>query len=199
VYWSDFVAVLLVLAAAFSYLNYRVFRLPTTVGVMVIALVGSLAAVVAGLIFPAVEQHAAAFVRQLDFDQTVLHGALGFLLFAGALYIDLADLSRHRAVIAILATVGVVVSTVLVGGLSLGLLTVLGVPVSPIYCLLFGALISPTDPIAVLALLKHIGAPKSVEVTIAGESLFNDGVGVVIFQPSAGRRSASSSATWLIG
>ncbi len=181
VYLSDFAAVLLVLAAAFSYVNYRMLRLPTTVGVMVVALVASLAAVVVGLVFPIVEQHAAAFVRQFDFDRAVLHGALGFLLFAGALRVDLADLSRQRAVVSVLATVGVVLSTLIVGTLSWVLLALLGIPQSPIYCLLFGALISPTDPIAVLALLKHMGAPKSLEVTIAGESLFNDGVGVVVF------------------
>jgi CPA1 family monovalent cation:H+ antiporter len=177
----DFVAVLLVLAAAFSYLNYRVLRLPTTVGVMVISLVASLAAVVVGLIFPSVEAQAAGFVRQIDFDRAVLQGALGFLLFAGALHIDLADLFRQRAVIGILATVGVILSTLIVGCLSWGLLLLLGLEVSIMYCFLFGALISPTDPIAVLALLRHMGAPRSVEVTIAGESLFNDGVGVVVF------------------
>src|SRR5262249_10885674 len=108
-------------------------------------------------------------------------GMLGFLLFAGALHVELGDLLRQKATITILATVGVAVSTIIVAGLTWVLLTVLNTPVSPIYCLLFGALISPTDPIAVLALLKQLGAPKRLEVIIAGESLFNDGVGVVFF------------------
>jgi CPA1 family monovalent cation:H+ antiporter len=180
-YLSDFVAVLLVLAAGFSYLNHRLLRLPTTVGLMAGTLLASLAVVACGLIFPAVEQQAAAFVRQIDFNQAVLQGMLGFLLFAGALHIDLSDLARQRMTVTVLATVGVALSTVLVGGLTWFLLVLMGVPVSLIYCLLFGALISPTDPIAVLALLKQLQAPKSLEVTIAGESLFNDGIGVVLF------------------
>src|SRR6516162_3329447 len=106
---------------------------------------------------------------------------LGFLLFAGALHIDLGDLAQQKVVIAVLATVGVVLSTLLVGGLTWGLLALLGIPMSPLYCLLFGALISPTDPIAVLALLKQVGSPRSLQITTAGESLFNDGIGVVVF------------------
>ncbi len=178
---TDFVAVLLVLAAGFSYLNHRLLRLPTTVGLTALTLVASLAAVAAGLVFPAVEQRAAAFVRQIDFDRAVLGGLLGFLLFAGALRINLGDLARVGVTVAVLATAGVVLSALLVAGLTAGLFAAAGVPVRPVYCLLFGALISPTDPVAVLALLKRLGAPRSLEVTIAGESLFNDGVGVVLF------------------
>ena len=177
----DFVAVLLVLAAGFSYLNHRLLRLPTTIGLMALTLLASLAAVATGLFFPTVEQHAAQFVHEIDFNRAVLDGMLGFLLFAGALQIDLGDLARQKLVIAVLATVGVLLSTLIVGGLSLGLLTLAGISARPIYCLLFGALISPTDPIAVLGLLRRMGAPKPLEVTVAGESLFNDGVGVVLF------------------
>jgi CPA1 family monovalent cation:H+ antiporter len=110
-----------------------------------------------------------------------MQGMLGFLLFAGALHIELGDLASQKAAIAVLATLGVVLSTVIVGGLAWCLLAVLGVEMRLIYCLLFGALISPTDPIAVLALLRQAGVPRSLEVTITGESLFNDGVGVVLF------------------
>lgn len=177
----DFVAVLLVLAAGFSYLNHRLLRLPTTIGLMALTLLASLAAVAAGVVFPAVEQRAAEFVRQIRFDRAVLDGMLGFLLFAGALHVNLGDLARQKAAVAVLATAGVVVSTLLVGGLTFALLTAAGLPAKPVYCLLFGALISPTDPIAVLALFKKIGAPKPLEVVVAGESLFNDGVGVVLF------------------
>jgi CPA1 family monovalent cation:H+ antiporter len=180
-YPSDFVAVLLVLAAGFSYVNYRLLRLPTTVGLMVLTLAASLAAVALGPVFPAAERQAADFVRRIDFGQAVLHGMLGFLLFAGALHVNLGDLARQKAMVAALATAGVLLSTVLVGGLLWGLLALLGTPLGLVHCLLFGALISPTDPIAVLALLKGIGAPKPLELTIAGESLFNDGVGVALF------------------
>jgi CPA1 family monovalent cation:H+ antiporter len=177
----DFVAILLVLAAAFSYLNRRLLRLPTTIGLMALTLLASLGAVAAGRFYPSVEQRAADFVGHIDFNQTVLQGMLGFLLFAGALHINLDDLIRERVAVIVLATVGVVVSTLLVGGMTWGLLALVGIRMSPIYCLLFGALISPTDPIAVLSLLKRLGAPKPLEVTIAGESLFNDGVGLVLF------------------
>ena len=177
----DLLAVLLVLAGGLGYLNHRLLRLPPTVGLMALTLAASLAAVAAGEVFPALEDQAAAFVRRIDFGQAVLKGMLGFLLFAGALHLDLGDLSREKAAIAALATVGVAVSTLLVGGLAWCLLALLGIPLPPTSCLLFGALISPTDPVAVLALLKRVGAPRPLEATIAGESLFNDGVGVVAF------------------
>ena len=177
----DLLAVLLVLAGGLGYLNHRLLRLPPTVGLMALTLAASLAAVAAGEVFPALEDQAAAFVRRIDFGQAVLKGMLGFLLFAGALHLDLGDLSREKAAIAALATVGVAVSTLLVGGLAWCLLALLGIPMPPTSCLLFGALISPTDPVAVLALLKRVGAPRPLEATIAGESLFNDGVGVVAF------------------
>jgi CPA1 family monovalent cation:H+ antiporter len=177
----DLMAVLLVLAAVLGYLNHRLLRLPTTVGLMALTLLASLAVVAAGLVFPALERHAATFVHRIDFNQTVLQGLLGFLLFAGALHIDLNDLARQKVVITLLATLGVVLSTLIVGVLTWCLLAVLGITIPPVWCLLFGALISPTDPIAVLSLLRQVGAPKPLEVTIAGESLFNDGVGVVVF------------------
>ena len=175
----DLLAVLLVLAGGLGYLNHRLLRLPPTIGLMALTLAASLAAVAAGEVFPALEDHAAAFVRRIDFGQAVLKTMLGFLLFAGALHLDLGDLSREKAAIAALATVGVAVSTLLVGGLAWCLLALLGIPMPPTSCLLFGALISPTDPVAVLALLKRVGAPRPLEATIAGESLFNDGVGGV--------------------
>ena len=177
----DFIAILLVLAALFSYLNLRLLRLPTTVGLMALTLLASLAIVTAGWFIPSIEHQATAFVRRIDFNQAVLHGMLGFLLFAGSLPVDLGNLARHKMVIAVLSTVGVVLSTVIVGCLTWWMVALVGLPLRPIWCFLFGALISPTDPIAVLALLKQIGVSRSLEVTIAGESLFNDGVGVVVF------------------
>jgi monovalent cation:H+ antiporter, CPA1 family len=177
----DIIAVLLTLAALFSYINHRWFRLPTTIGLMVISLLFSLALIGLGFFVPAIEQRADAIIVSIDFNETLMHGMLGFLLFAGALHINLKDLASQRWMIATLASVGVLVSTFLIAGMAWGVLLLVGVEMRFIYCLLFGALISPTDPIAVLAILKQAGAPKSLETKIAGESLFNDGVGVVIF------------------
>jgi CPA1 family monovalent cation:H+ antiporter len=117
----------------------------------------------------------------IDFDRTLLHGFLGFLLFAGALHVNLDDLRKDGLVIGLLATVGVLLSTAMVGGLTWLVLHALALPLSPLSCLLFGALISPTDPIAVLGMLKSLDAPRTLETRIAGESLFNDGVAVVVF------------------
>ncbi len=175
------VAVLLVLSAGFSYLNYRLLKLPTTIGLMALTLLSSMILVAVGQVVPGIERQAGAFVRQLDLNEALLHGMLGFLLFAGALHIDLNDLARRKLGITILATFGVLLSTAAVGGMTWCMLSVLGIEMRLIYCLLFGALISPTDPIAVLGLIKQIGVPKTLEVEIAGESLFNDGIGVVVF------------------
>ena len=128
---------------------------------MALTLLFSVLVVALGSIFPGVEHQARAIVEQFDFGQALLHGMLGFLLFAGALHVDLGDLARHRGPIAVLATVGVLLSTAIVGGLVWGMLALLGIPLRLIDCLLFGALISPTDPISVLGLLKQIGAPKT--------------------------------------
>jgi len=175
-------ALLLSLAAIFSYLNHRYIRLPTTIGLMLIALLLSLGLLGLdrlGLVFPA--EWARYVLGEIDFNLTLLHGMLSFLLFAGALHVNLDDLAQQKWVIVILASVGVLVSTFIIGGLTWWLLGILGLHIGLLYCLLFGALISPTDPIAVLGILKTAGAPKSLETKIAGESLFNDGVGVVIF------------------
>ncbi len=174
-------AVLLTLSALFSYINARYVKLPTTIGLMVIALIASLGLLLAGLLVPGIKPWAVDLLEQIDFDQTVLHGMLSFLLFAGALYVNLDDLMEQRWVIGILATVGVFMSTFIIGGLSYLVFYLLGLELRLIDCLLFGALISPTDPIAVLGILKTTQTPKSLETKIAGESLFNDGVGVVIF------------------
>ena len=179
--WFDLFAALLVLAAGLSYVNYRLLKLPTTIGLMALTLLASVAVLAVGRVAPQFRNQAQAIIKSLQFDQTLLHGMLGFLLFAGALHLDLGELTRHKIAIAVLATVGVLLSTAIVGSLSWLVLSLLGSRIQMIYCLLFGALISPTDPIAVLALLKKIGAPRALEIKIAGESLFNDGVGVVVF------------------
>ncbi|MBK1654200.1 cation:proton antiporter [Allochromatium vinosum] len=176
----DILAVLLSLAAVFSWINHRFIRLPTTIGLMLIALLLSL-----GLLIAPLDSEWHTLLKQLledvHFEDTVLHGMLGFLLFAGALHVNLHDLARHKWVIATLASASVVGATLLIalgGWLLFGLL---GLDVPFIYCLLFGALISPTDPIAVLGILKKANAPESLNTKITGESLFNDGVAVVLF------------------
>ena len=175
------IAILLVLAALFSYVNYRYIRLPASVGLIVMALVLSFFLEAMGALGFAMEAQASQLLANINFNQAVLHGMLGFLLFAGALHINLNELARQRWAVLSLATVGVILSTLLIGVLLWWLLGVVGIHLSFLYCLLFGALISPTDPIAVLSILKSINAPKSLEMQIAGESLFNDGVAVVVF------------------
>ncbi|MEZ6058179.1 MAG: sodium:proton antiporter [Planctomycetaceae bacterium] len=177
----ELIAALITLSALFSYVNVRWLKLPTTIGLMVMSLACSLCLVGLGYWIPAVELQAEKIVGSIDFNQTLMHGMLGFLLFAGALHVNLGDLTEHRWVIGTLASVGVVISTILIGCLAWGVFQLIGIEIRFLYCLLFGALISPTDPIAVLSILKQANTPKALEVKITGESLFNDGVGVVIF------------------
>jgi len=178
----DLSAVLVTLAAFFSYVNYRYIRLPTTIGLMALSLTLSLVLLFlgkAGLFF--LDDEVRQLLGHLDFYDTLMHGMLSFLLFAGALHVNFGDLLGRKWIISLLATAGVLISTLLVGGMSWFCLSLLGLNLPLLYCLLFGALISPTDPIAVLGIMKKVGAPKSLETTISGESLFNDGMGVVVF------------------
>ncbi len=177
----DILAIVISLTAGFAYLNHRFIGLPVTIGVMVIALLASLLLQIIDLVGFHVGDHAARWLSTIDFNATLLHGMLSYLLFAGALHVKLDDLHDQKWTIGTLATVGTVVSTFLVGTITWWVLGLLGVDLPFIMCLVFGALISPTDPIAVLGILKNAKAPKSLEVKITGESLFNDGVGVVIF------------------
>lgn len=175
-------AAVLTLTAGLAYVNARFLKLPSSVGLMATALVGSAALLVLDAtgaidLSPRVRE----VVAQLDFGNTLLHGMLGLLLFAGALHIDLADLGTEKSAVALLALGGTLASTAVVGVVTHAMLALLGHELRWIDALLFGALIAPTDPIAVLGMLKSAGAPRRLEVRIAGESLFNDGVGVVIF------------------
>ena len=157
------VASLVTLAALFSYLNYRYVRLPSTIGVMAIALLLSLLLVAfseLGGVGDPLKQQAAAPLHALDFNTLLLDGILPFLLFAGALHINLSELGQQKWAITLLATVGTAVSTAIVGVLTWFVLRWMGLELRPIDCLLFGALISPTDPIAVLAILKTASAPR---------------------------------------
>ncbi|HEB58256.1 MAG TPA: sodium:proton antiporter [Gammaproteobacteria bacterium] len=190
----DTIAVLISLAALFSYLNARFIRLPTTIGLMIIALLLSLTMIAMGKLgWSGLRDHAEVFLRGIDFHETLMQGMLSFLLFAGALHVNLADLRQQKWVIGLLASLGVLISTFLVGTLTWWVLMALGSPLPYIYCLVFGALISPTDPIAVLGILKTAGAPKTLETKITGESLFNDGVGVVVFLVLAGIAAGTQS------
>jgi CPA1 family monovalent cation:H+ antiporter len=174
-------ACLLVLAAIFSYLNHTLLKLPPAIALMAMSLAGSLVLVLVGIAVPSVEEKARAFVHEIDLDKAILHGMHGFMLFAGALHIKLEELAARKWTVLLLSTIGVLISTVVVGLLAWGLLSAVGIPARPIYCFLFGALISPTDPIAEMAILRQAGVPKGMEIKIAGESLFNDGVGVAVF------------------
>ena len=178
----DTIAVLISLAALFSYINYRFLKIPSTIGLLAIALLMSLMIVLAGKFgFPVIEEQAKDLLKGIDFNEALMQGMLSALLFAGALHVHLEELVKQKWVVAILASVGVISSTFMVGFASYGIFGLLGLDIPLIYCLLFGSLISPTDPIAVLGILKTVGAPKSLETKIAGESLFNDGVAVVVF------------------
>ncbi len=176
------VAVVLVLTSGFAYVNARLLRLPASVGLMATALVASVVLLgfeATGVVD--VSQRVRELVERLDFGNTLLHGLLGLLLFAGALHIDIADLGAEKLAVTVLAVAGTIVSTCVVAVATHTVLLLLGHDIGWVDTLLFGALIAPTDPIAVLGMLKSAGAPKRLEVRIAGESLFNDGVGVVLF------------------
>ena len=175
------VSILISLSAVLSYVNYRYIKLPTTVGVMLVALVGSLALILVGSYAGGLREQAAILVAQIDFNQVVLHGMLAFLLFAGSIHVDLEDLGREWLTISLLAIFGTLASTCIVGGVTWLVLGWLGLPIPFVYALLFGALISPTDPIAVLGIMKSVGASRQLQAQMSGESLFNDGLGVVVF------------------
>ena len=177
----DIIALLITFAAVFSWINHRFLRLPTSIGLMAIALSMSLGLLLLGTIGHPIEQDLEKMLYSIDFDQTLLHGMLSFLLFAGALHVNVQDLANQRWVIATLATASVIGATFLIGFGTWFTFSLIGLDTPLIYCLLFGALISPTDPIAVLGILKSAGAPKALETKITGESLFNDGIAVVVF------------------
>ena len=177
----NIMAILITLSALFGYLNYRFIKLPTIIGLMLISMLMSIFLVVLGNLGLGVEKYWMPVVQSIDFNKTLMVGMLSFLLFAGALQVDIGELLRQKWEVIVYATVGVFISTALVGALSYCILGWLGLKMQLIYCLLFGALISPTDPIAVIGMLRNAAAPKSLEVQIAGESLFNDGIGVVLF------------------
>jgi CPA1 family monovalent cation:H+ antiporter len=173
--------VLVVLSAIFGYINIKFFKLPDTIGLMVITILFTLGVFVLSYFDDTLLQKERELITSIDFETVLLDVMLSFLLFAGALHTNFQQLKIQRKPILIFATLGTLVSTFLAGIFVFYILKFLDLNVDFIYCLLFGALISPTDPIAVLGIMKKVGAPKKLETKIVGESLFNDGVGVVIF------------------
>ncbi len=173
--------IIIILAAAFGYFNKRFLKLPRTIGVMIIALLTSLAIVLTASYFPGLFVETKKMILSIDFYTVLMEVMLSFLLFAGSIHIRIDDIKSERVPILAFSTIGVVISTGIVGGLMYYLLQAFGLNVPLLNCLLFGALISPTDPIAVLGILKSANIEKSLETKISGESLFNDGVAVVIF------------------
>jgi CPA1 family monovalent cation:H+ antiporter len=193
----DIAAACLVVTALLSYLNHRFVGLPTAIGVMATALACSLAIV--GLdavgIGHAVLQYEESLLHAIDFSDVLMQGMLSLLLFAGALHVDLSQLRAYRWQIGTLAVLSTLLSTLAVGYGMWFALPLVGLQLPLAYCLLFGALISPTDPIAVMGILRSSGAPKNLELVIAGESMFNDGVGVVIFSLLLGMMASDSTPT----
>lgn len=177
----ELITLLIFLAAAFTLINITVLKLPSTIGLMFIALIMSVTILILGYFVPSITEGAEHIIAEFDFEEVLMNVMLNFLLFAGALSTNLNKLIEERVPVIILATIGTLMSTFLVGFLVWKIFPLVGYEIDLIYCLLFGALISPTDPIAVLALTKQFGLSKKLEIKIAGESLFNDGVGVVIF------------------
>ncbi|MDQ2095277.1 cation:proton antiporter [Rhodalgimonas zhirmunskyi] len=169
---------LLVLAAAFGTINYLVFKLPGAIGILVVALLASFGVMITDMIWPSltIAENLRDLVLGINFSDALLEGMLGLLLFAGALHVKLSDLRAQWRVVFLMATMGVALSTTIVG---FGFAWLTGAPI--LVALVFGALISPTDPVAVLGVLRQANLPKSLETKIAGESLFNDGVGYVVF------------------
>lgn len=193
----NLISILLTLTAAFSYLNYKYLKLPPTIGIMLSSLIFSIVFIVIAQIWPESLVLVREAVKQIDFEEVLMNGMLAFLLFAGALHVDLNLLSSRKWEIACFATFGVIFSTFFIGtGMYYILDYIFNFQAKYIHCLLFGALISPTDPIAVLGILKQAKAPKSLEIKITGESLFNDGIGVVVFLSLAGIASSGGDVSF---
>lgn len=193
----NIIAIVLTLAAAFGYVNHRFIRLPTTIGTMLVAMVVSVVIVIGGHVSGVgvgIEERWVGLIRSIDFNEALLVGMLGFLLFAGALHVDYNELRTWKWEVLVLATVGTILAAVLIGSALYGVARWLALPLDFLHCLLFGALIAPTDPIAVLGIMRTAGVPKGLEVVISGESLFNDGVGVVLFTMLLGMADGGSSS-----
>ena len=177
----NIITILVVLAAIFGYINHRYIKLPGSIGIMLLSVVASLIILALGNVFPAFFKKVAEGVATIDFQSIVLRIMLSFLLFAAAIQTDINTLRKERTAIITFATIGVLISTLTIGGLLYLVISYLGLSVDLLYCLLFGALISPTDPIAVSGILNKVNISPALSIRISGESLFNDAMGVVLF------------------
>lgn len=178
----DVAVICLVLTALLAYCSHRFLRLPTTIGVMAIAMLLSFSLIgLDSLGISGLHDYEVSLLSSINFSEVLMQGMLSLLLFAGALHVDMRELRAYRWQVATLAIFGTVVSTAVVGLGIWAVLPWLGLSLPLAYCFVFGALISPTDPISVIGILKSAGAPKNIETVIVGESLFNDGLGVVLF------------------
>jgi Na+:H+ antiporter len=186
----NIIAIIISISAIFSFINHKYIKLPSTIGIMLISFLVSMGIILSGKL--GFDTGVTSLVRLIDFNEALMIGMLSYLLFAGALHVNIDDLLENKLEIGTFASIGVILSTVIIGSLIYFVFWLTKNPIGYIYCLLFGALISPTDPIAVLGILKHAGAPKKLEIKIAGESLFNDGIGVVVFVTIAGIASGET-------
>jgi monovalent cation:H+ antiporter, CPA1 family len=175
------ISLLIVLSAVFAYINFRFLKFPNTIGLMIVSLLFSLGIIIVNPLAPSLKPEVENILNSIDFSELLLEVMLSFMLFAGAIHIKFKDLKAEKLSILLYSTISVVISTFLVGYSSFFILGWFNFNVTLIQCLLFGSLISPTDPIAVISILKSAGVSKSLETKIAGESLFNDGVAVVVF------------------
>lgn len=191
---EEIIGILISLTAVSSYVNYRYLKLPKSIGLTLITLILSLLVAGFGKLGWNVNGFALDLLDGIGFTDTFLHGMLGFLLFAASLHVNARELGKHKAIVGLLATVSVILSTFIIGFSTFGLTRLLGIEIPLGYCLVFGALISPTDPIATLAVLKTANAPKALEMKIVGESLFNDGMGIVLFMMLLA--CAAGNETW---
>ncbi len=177
----NLITIIIVLTAIFGYINFKYIKLPATIGIMIISIVASLIIVGIGFFNPQFFKKTTELIRTIDFHTALMKVMLSFLLFAGAIHIEVNKLKKESASIIAFSTIGVLLSTFIIAALLFVVSKWFGLSIDFIYCLLFGALISPTDPIAVLGILKQSKIPSTLEIKISGESLFNDGVAVVVF------------------
>ncbi|RYY32304.1 MAG: sodium:proton antiporter [Sphingobacteriaceae bacterium] len=175
------IALLITLSAIYSYLNAKFLKLPGTIGVMAIAVVGSILIIASNKLNPAIAKNLTVLAKSIDFSETVLNIMLGFLLFATAFRVDTRQLKREMKPVMVLSTFGVIISTAIFGGLFYYIAGWFDIKMPLIYCFVFGALVSPTDPVAVAGIIKGSKLPQHLETIVSGESLFNDGIGLVLF------------------
>lgn len=186
--------IVLTMVAVLGFLNYKFLKLPDTLGITLMGLMTSVFLIIAGTLVPVIHTKIVSIIAALDFQEIVFHGMLGLLLFAGSLHVNIQHLKEKMWPIFLLATVAVLLATGVIGVSLYLVLPYLGIDVPILYCLMFGAAISPTDPIAVMAILKQLGVDKGMETKIAGESMFNDASGVVVYMTLASLLTASTGA-----